>query len=392
MSRNLVIRALFVALGGVALSALAALVAPGSTIASKLIGTSVVLGLLCLLLLPIARRWEHGSWTPLARAYVVVVPTAAGLGVAAIWWEAVFGPSLWIEWRLAWLASLLMAWMLLAALPLRLLTVDRTRRPARVTLLAVSAAFVWWSLAIFELVSSGDDGGRGWVLLLAAPVYGALSLPIPPTVERSVWRAFRWIGVAAAIGATGILLVELPWTWTPGPVLEHWTLVVGLAATAVTVAAGVALESAKGPPWRQWVHRVTVGMLALEGALLTIMVDASLLVGDRWETALVSLGILTLVGLATSVVLDAAGRAAERAKGAVAALSEVRLACPRCGRSQSLPLGTATACGRCGLVIEVTVRQDQCLACGYSRTGLAPSTACPECGAAGAAEVNAGPN
>jgi hypothetical protein len=392
MSRNLVTKALFAALAGVALSALAALIAPGTTLAGKLIGSSVILGLACLGLLPVTRGWEQGTWTPFLRAYVGVVPTAAALGVAAIWWETVFGPSLWLEWRLAWLAMLLVAWMVAATLPLRFLNADRVGGAARIALVAISSAFAWWSLSTLEVIPSGEGGLRGTVLFFAAPVFAALALPIPAAVGRSVWRPLRWVGGATAIGAVGILLVELPWAWTPGQRIEHWTLAVALAATAVTIAAGVALESAKGPPWRRWVHRATVGTLGLGGALLTITLDATRPVGAEMGTVLVSLGILTLVGLTTSVALDAAGRAAERARGAVAALSDVRLACPRCGRSQVLPLAAATACARCGLVIEVTVRQDQCLACGYARTGLSPSTACPECGAAGAGGVTPRPS
>lgn len=379
------------ALGGVALSALAALVVPWSSIAGKLTGTSAVLGLLCLALLPITRRWESGTWTPLLRVYITVIPIAAAIMVVSIWWQLVFGPSLWIEWRLVWLALLLVAWIAAASLPLRLLNAERLRVPARVSLLAVSIGFTLWILAMFELIPDGDDGSRGWIVLLSSPVLGALSLPIPAEAARSVWRWLRWAGMAAAIGAVAILLVELPWTRTWDDQFEYWTLTMGLASTAVTVATGVALESAKGPPWRRWVHRCTVGTLALEATIATMLVQESASIPDRWATALVSLGLLTLVGLATSVVLDAAGRAAERAGGAVAALVEIRLSCPRCGRSQVVPLGSPASCGRCGLVIEVSVRQDQCLACGYPRTGLPPTSACPECGAAGAVAVSAGP-
>ena len=390
MPRNLVTKALFVALGGVALAALAALIAPGSAAAGRLLGSSAILGLACLALLPMTRRWEQGSWTLLGRAGALVVPAAAAIAIASIWWETLFGNS-WIGLRLAWLAMLLVAWLAVASLPLRFFNAERIRAAARVAVSTISAAFAWWILVLFEAVPGNEDGARGWVLLLAAPVFGALALPIPPSVARSAWRPLRWVGTAAAIGVVGLLLATLPWNWTPDDRFGHWTLSAVLASTAVTVAVGIALESAKGPAWRRWVHRATVGTLVLEGALLTFSVHDDRPVGEEIVTMLVSLGILTLVGLTTSVVLDAAGRAAERARGAVATLSDVRLSCPRCGRSQVLPLGAATACGRCGLVIEVKVRQDQCLACGYARTGLSSSTACPECGAAGADGVSADP-
>ena len=389
MSRSFLTTGLFVALGGVAIAALAALFAPGTSIAGRLTGTSVILGLGCLAFLPMTRQWQQGAWTPFLRAYVAVVPSVAVIGTVAIWWTTFFGPSVWMEWRLGWLALLLVAWLVMATLPLRMMNSDRVRRAGLVALVAISTAFAIWVLAIFELIPTGDGGGRGWVVLIGSPVFGALSLPIPAESGRSVWRPMRWLGLAAAIGAVGLLFVELPWNWTPDHRFEHWSLAVGLAAGAITVATGVALESAMGPPWRRWVHRATVGVLALEGALVTMTVDASLPVADRWETVLVSLGLLTLVGIATSAVLDAAGRAAERARGAVAMLSDVRLTCPRCGRSHVFPLGVATPCDRCGLIVEVRVQQDRCLACGYSRTGLATGTACPECGAPGA-EVTAG--
>lgn len=387
MIRNLVIKGLLVALLGVALSAIAALIAPESSLGFDFTGTSALLGLACLLFLPMTRRWEQGRWSPFLRVYLLFVPTVVGIGLFGIWGGHVLGFQTGMTaWRLT---VVVVGWFAVAAWPLRLLSSDRLRTAARTALTCVTAAFLYWGLVLFSFVPDSSDGERVVVLLAAAPVLGAMSLGLPP--GASVWRWARWIGWVAGLGSLAILLVELPWSWDDrmDPMLR--SLATGLAAAAITIGTGVALESAMGPPWRVWVHRITVALLTLEGALATFVASWEVPLGEREVLIFLSMSLLVLVGLAGSVVLDAAGRAAERGRTAVAALTDVRLSCPRCGRSQVLPLSVAGRCDRCGLGIEVTVRQDACLRCGYSRMGLAPEVACPECGAGAGPAVSVDP-
>jgi len=333
------------------------------------------------------RRWEQGLWTPFLRVYLVVVPAVVAIGLFGIWGGHVLGvPTGMVAWRLV---VVLVGWFVVAAWPLWMLKSDRLRSAARTALALVTAAFLYWGLVLFGVVPDSSDGVRVLVLLAAAPVLGAMSLGMPP--GASVWRWARWVGWIAAIGSLGILMVELPWTWDDRMDVRYRTLATGLAAAAITVATGVALECAHGPPWRVWVHRITIAMLALEGSLATFVASWEIPFGEREALIFLSMSLLVLVGLAGSAVLDAAGRASERGTMAVAALRDVRLSCPRCGRSQVLPLSVAARCDRCGLGIEVTVRQESCLRCGYSRVGLAPDMACPECGAGATPAVSADP-
>ena len=55
----------------------------------------------------------------------------------------------------------------------------------------------------------------------------------------------------------------------------------------------------------------------------------------------------------------------------------ITLFCPRCSKKQTLPLG-ASACGACGIKLEIKAEQPSCRECGYLLYGEA--TRCPECG------------
>lgn len=300
------------------------------------------------------------------------------IGLAAIWLEPIFGRTGFDADRL-WVTDLLLGfWLLLAWLPCRLLPNPWWRRTAIVVLAMVSAAFLLFVAEVLDLWS-GDSGARGSMLLSYAPLLGALALPSSAD-RRSMWRWGRWLGIAAAVMAIGTLLVALPSRWDdPRMAAGLVQAVTALTAIALLAAVGVALELAKGPPWRRWVHRFTIGVVALEGALVTLSVEQ--LVGPE---VIVPLGLVAVVGLVTAVLLDAIGRNSERKARAVATMTDVRLSCPRCGRSQTVGIGRVGRCERCGLGIEVQVRQDECLRCGYSRVGLSADATCPECGAAGA--------
>lgn len=377
MPLRLVIWLLAFALAGTAAAAILALLMPNAEAAWKLTGTGGLLATSCLASLPAVRAWETGRPSIYSRVASVVIAGALAIGLAAIWWEPIFGRTGFDADRL-WVTDLLLgSWLLLVWLPFRLLNSPWWRRPAIVVLATVSAAFL---LFVFEVLDlwSGDSGNRGSMLLSYAPLLGALALPSPPD-RRSIWRWGRWLGLASAVTAIGSLLVVLPSRWDdPRLTADIVQALTALTAIAVLAAVGVALELAKGPPWRTWVHRCTIGLVALEGALVTLSVED--LVGPQ---VIVPLGLVAVVGLVAAVLLDAVGRIAERKARAVATLTDVRLSCPRCLRSQTVGIGRVARCERCGLGIEVRVRQDECLKCGYPRTGLSADATCPECGAAG---------
>jgi Zn finger protein HypA/HybF involved in hydrogenase expression len=378
MPARIVIWLLGGALLGTAVAAILALLMPNAEAAWRLTGTGGLLAASCLASLPAVRSWESGRPSIYSRVASVVIAGALAIGLAAIWWEPIVGRTGFEADRL-WVTDLLLGfWLLLVWLPCRLLPNPWWRRTAIVVLAMVSAAFLLFVVEVLQLWS-GDSGSRGSMLLTYAPLLGALALPSPAD-HRSIWRWGRWLGVAAAVTAMGTLLVALPSRWDdPRLAAGLVQAVTALTAIALLAAVGVALELAKGPPWRKWVQRITIGLVALEGALVTLSVEQ--LVGPE---VIVPLGLVTVVGLVAAVLLDAVGRIAERKARAVATLTDVRLSCPRCGKSQAIGLGRVGRCERCGLGIEVRVQQDECLRCGYSRVGLSADATCPECGAAGA--------
>lgn len=379
MPLRIVIWVLAGALTGTAAAAILALLMPGAEIAWRFTGTGGLLAAGCLALLPAVRSWESGRPSFFSCVAMVVIGLAMAIGLSAIWWETLLGRTGFDADRL-WVSDLLVvAWLLVAWLPLRLVPHPWWRRPASISLGFLSAAFLLFGAEVLD-IWSGDEARRGWVLLGFAPVMGTLALPFP-VGRRTIWRWARWLGIATAIAAIGMLMVVLPFSGGLNSLSERTeTIATALSSIAVTVAVGVALELAKGPPWRVWIHRITVAIVATEGVLVTISMGQS----DD-VTVILPLALIAVVGLVTAILLDATERMAERRGRAVATLSEVRLSCPRCGKSQTMALDRVARCDGCGLGIEVRVRQEECLRCGYSRIGLPEGAACPECGAPGAA-------
>jgi hypothetical protein len=59
-------------------------------------------------------------------------------------------------------------------------------------------------------------------------------------------------------------------------------------------------------------------------------------------------------------------------------LTHITVACPRCGKKQSVCLGDSVCVG-CKLRISIQIEEPRCPQCGYLLYGL-PSGRCPECG------------
>lgn len=374
MPARIVVWLLVSALAGTAVSAILALVMPGADIAWRFTGTGGLLAAGCLALLPAVRSWESERPSLFSRVATASIGTAMAIGLMAIW-STTFGRSGFDAERL-WATDLLLGgWLLLSWLPLRLFGIPKWKWPAGIALAMVSLGFLFFAAEVLRLWT-GDEARRGFVLLGFAPLMGTLALPSPAD-RRSIWTWGRWIGIPAAVAAIATLMIVLPLVWSdPVPSGEIVRTVIALTSIAVTVAVGLALDLAKGPPWKVWIHRLTIGTVALEGVLVTLSVD-----GVAGADVTIPLGLVAIVGLVTAVLLDAVGRMAERKRQAVASLAEVRLACPRCGKSQAVALDRLARCDRCGLGIEVRVRQDECLRCGYPRFGLPAGADCPECGA-----------
>ena len=63
-----------------------------------------------------------------------------------------------------------------------------------------------------------------------------------------------------------------------------------------------------------------------------------------------------------------------------AELRNITLYCPLCNKKQTLPLG-ASACGACGIKLDIKAEQPACRECGYLLYGETADR-CPECGTA----------
>jgi hypothetical protein len=158
----------------------------------------------------------------------------------------------------------------------------------------------------------------------------------------------------------------------PAAVAAHWGLV-SLARF--------------GAPWPRLVQRATLGVTALLGAFILVLVwwgeammRARLLGDDDIWRILGVLGILSACGTVVTPILYKMQSLRGGPSGESVPLRlRLRLVCPRCAASIELPGGPAK-CTACGLHIAIQVEEPRC-ACGYLLHRL-EGDRCPECGRA----------
>lgn len=257
---------------------------------------------------------------------------------------------------------------------LRMLNAPATRIAAVTGLAVVAAAgvtalvAVWWQGTGASWTSS--TASNLWATAWAVCVLGllAVSALVGAGSDRRRWR---WAGVAAAVAALLIAVVDI---WEPAVRLEE--LLAPLIAAASWVALANLLVRVGVPPAQGWLRLATLAAAGVT-ACLWVLVAWDVLDDDLAVRASASSTIPTGCGVLGLVIMARLHRRIDTAE-LPRELRQITLYCPRCAKKQTLPLGAA-ACAACNLKIEVRAGQPACTQCGYVLYGPAAQR-CPECG------------
>jgi hypothetical protein len=212
--------------------------------------------------------------------------------------------------------------------------------------IAVNAA-----LGIYAVLAPDFGDTQGKILGTSLCVTGAvvLALACEPAWERKLLGPVPPIG--AVLGAVGFALAVIGiWTETES---EFWGKAMGTifaVATACAVASLLAL--AQLAPRHAWVFRVTLGLLGLGAAMISLLLWLG---DDPADEYLRALGVVMIVLAAFTVTVpvlhwvDRAALAAAEAK-----TGAVRF-CPYCGHEFTGDPGADIQCARCGRGFTITV-------------------------------------
>ena len=227
-----------------------------------------------------------------------------------------------------------------------------------------------WSLLGFAVLRAIDFSGRRgvrWGLLLG------WAMATVSTIAAALWLALIWLPVR---GGSDEHLVR----WAA--ICSIWTIECLLPLAF--------LSPVRLPMWAKAIASLSCGFTAYLGILGT----AGLLEATWVESYVRSIGedlffrihgagtIFAFSGLiVVGVHLRLRGRHEPERGETVPWRFDMRLACPRCGFEQSMPVtgtGEGSRCERCRLRIRIDVDEPRC-ACGYVLYKISGDR-CPECG------------
>jgi hypothetical protein len=209
-------------------------------------------------------------------------------------------------------------------------------------------------------------------------VLGLLAALLLVNVGQGDRRYFRFPALAV-VGVTALLtFFQVVSKFRLGPA---WNSVYGILWVIIGFCAHLnLLLMARTKPAFAWLRGLTIGASIVCGTFVVIAVfhdDTETIVG-----LILAPGIASLCGSLALVALTLMNRRFDYRADATPSglLKEIQLTCPRCSKSQTLPLGDSL-CSQCGLKFSIQATEPQCLQCGYLLYGLS-TPRCPECGAA----------
>lgn len=365
--RRVILRVLLVSLGLAAVCGVLAVLLASSDALGRTSGTCLMTAAAAGLMLPLTVLLDRPQLRASALTGMVTITAIYILVLAVIWVERAFG---W-PWEDELLVTALMTAVVGAAASnlVRLLHAPRTRLAGFAGLaLDAGAAFFFAVATWFDPPHEDSWWLAGWSTFgVAAPIVACL---VPPAEGR---RAWRWIGVAAALVVLGVAQWH---AW-----IEH--LDEDVATPPITLALAVAfahlLMLVPLRAGQRWLRAGTI----LSAAGLAVMVNVLVLGDVRAADGILgrvtaAFAIASGCGALGIVVLMAVNR---RSRG-IEAVEDiaVELVCPRCRERQEIRAGDG-ACRACGLRIRLRVEEPCCAQCGYRLYGLTAER-CPECGTA----------
>jgi hypothetical protein len=211
--------------------------------------------------------------------------------------------------------------------------------------IAVNAA-----LGIYAVLAPDFGETQGKILGTSLCVTGAvlLALACEPAWERGLLGPVPYAG--AVLGGVGFTLA-VAGIWAE-PESEIWGKTMGtIFAVAVACAAASLLAPARLAPRHAWIFTVTLALLGLGAAMISLLLWLG---DDPADEYLRALGVVMIVLAAFTVtvpVLHWIDRGALAA--AEAAIGAVRF-CPYCGQELTSEIGVELECAACGRGFTIT--------------------------------------
>lgn len=403
IDRRVLLKVMLGALALAALSGLAALFLPIEGVWR--FAAMAVVGAIAAAVMMSMSKWTEKPETRLGGAIGMGVCLALFLGACVLIWEATIGRQLFE------LVAVAMVAIALTGFPAAHF-VKRIEQPGwrwAALVGGIGAAVVFVIAMCAALI---EFAGVGWVrherLYGVAAALGGATLCVALSLvgwrqraddgsvlpDRAPWR---WVALPGAIVGAGTTIWGI-WFSTGN---NAWVPVAGYSTAAIVAHAVLVGRSRSGQSYA-WLRIATIGAGILTGVIVTSATWMGTGSYDGLWRMTTGAAILAVSGTLALIVIDrlSSWRTVELHKvresprpaatdtplspptrPGVPALSQIKVECPRCAASQTIPTGENGAlCVGCRLHIAVLVHEAHCARCGYDLSNLKGSV-CPECGA-----------
>lgn len=373
------------------------------SMAGRTAWTALVVLIASVCLLPLSRPSTDGRVSALEILWSGFIGVGAALTLGLIWNAAPLGAArdLLLATTLSWTGFGIPTAMVLLPALRRRATPTAVSYPAssRVSVFGAGASFL---IAVGAMVAMEQAGSNrtefvpfGFIISILSVVLAAANLvsfrlPRPQDRAGTIDRLAGTLGVLATLGAwaTWMAVAALATNLLEPPnagsqpareALMQRFLTPAVACTGVSIS-GALWCSLRAVRFRGWSAVLPPATTALTLALTGLLTAASILndLPDLTMRITIALGIIDASALVTVVLVLRARRSSPDTEDFVKPIDGLPMKCPRCSAPRVAQLGES-ACGSCGLVLLLAVRDDLCPACRYDLRGQA-SGPCPECG------------
>jgi len=373
------------------------------SMAGRTAWTALVVLIASVCLLPLSRPSTDGRVSALEILWSGFIGVGAALTLGLIWNAAPIGAArnLLLATTLSWTGFGIPTAMVLLPALRRRATPTAVSYPAssRVSVFGAGASFL---IAVGAMVAMEQAGSNrtefvpfGFIISILSVVLAAANLvsfrlPRPQDRAGTIDRLAGTLGVLATLGAwaTWMAVAALATNLLEPPnagsqpareALMQRFLTPAVACTGVSIS-GALWCSLRAVRFRGWSAALPPATTALTLALTGLLTAASIH-NDLPDLAMritIALGIIDASALVTVVLVLRARRSSPDTEDFVKPIDGLPMKCPRCSAPRVAQLGES-ACGSCGLVLLLAVRDDLCPACRYDLRGQAGGP-CPECG------------
>ncbi len=401
--RSVLIATIQLALATSAVAGVASVFMQRGSMAGRTAWTALIVLVASVCLLPLSRPSSDGRISALEVLWGGFIGVGAALTLGLVWNVLPPGPprDLLLTATLSWVGFGTPTAMILLPALRRRTTPSALSYPASsgVAVLGAGACFL---LAVGAMVAMEQAGSNrtefvpfGFIISILSVVLASanlVSFSLPRLMDRAarIDRIAGTLGVLATLGGWG--------TWMSVAALSTNLLEVASAGsqparealmqrflTPAVACTGLAISGAlwcalRAVRFRGWSVVLPPTTAAVTLALTSLLTVASIHNGlpDFATRITIALAIIDASALVTVVLVLRARRSSPDTEDFVQPIEGLPMKCPRCSAPRVATLGES-ACGSCGLVLLLAVRDDVCPACKYDLRGQMHGP-CPECG------------